>query len=333
MISPWRAAPRLLRQTAACVPAAFLALSLTALSGCDSGDAPANFAPLHYEYLSRFQLNVASLQIVDNAPPGTVPGDISGRSPTPPDQALQQMAHDRLAAAGSAGTAIFSIDQASILHAPGGTLQGSMDVHLDITLPNGQHAGFAEAKVTRAYKPDDASGDADSPAALYTITTQMMNDMNVELELQVRRSLRDWLVDAGGTPVGGAIQQQTLGAPGAPDAAPPVGMVAGAPVVAGAPPATDMTNAPMSQAAQSEIAPAAPTDTAAAQQPAAPAVPAAPAAPAVPDAIFPTGAGGDSTATTAAPAPAPQQMSPKPGVLRLPSGSSTATTGSTANGY
>jgi hypothetical protein len=247
------------------------------------------------------------LSIVDNAPPGSTPGDISANAPTSPDQALQQMAHDRLAAAGSTGTAIFTIDQASILHQPGGTLTGEMDVHLDIVLPNGQHAGYAEAKVTRDYTPQDSSGDADSPAALYALTTQMMQDMNVELELQIRRSLGDWLVDAGGAPVAGAIQQQTLGAPGAPtpDAATP-DAVAGTPADA-ATPATDTT--PAAPPVQPPAPPAPPP---------APAPPPTPPAPAssMPDAIFPTGIPG--TESTPAAPPAAQQLSPQPGYLHVP---------------
>jgi len=288
------------------LPAALLVVGLGALAGCGSDEPPPSFAPLHYDYLSRFQLNVASLQVVDNAPPGSVPGDISGAAPTPPDQALQRMANDRLAAAGTAGTAIFSIDRASILHAPGGTLEGEMDVHLDIVLPSGQHAGLAEAKVTRSYKPDDSSGNADSPTALYTITSQMMNDMNVELEMQIRGSLKDWLVDAGGAPIAGAIQQQSLDAPGAEGSVPP-------PATPATPAATANPATPGIPAVPAASAPAAP-----------PAAAPPPAAPAVPDAIFPTGGGDAAEPAPAVPA-APQPKSPQPGFLHLPSGAAGST--------
>ncbi|MBS4076432.1 hypothetical protein KGY14_14675 [Ameyamaea chiangmaiensis] len=318
-------------------------MTAASLSACGGDDAPTQFAPLHYDYLSRFQLNVGAVQVVDNAPPGTTPGDVSGRAPTPPDQALQQMAHDRLAAAGTAGTAIFSIDQASILHQPGGMLNGAMDVHLDIVRPDGQHAGFAEAKVTRDYKPDSSGGDTDSKAALYTLTQQMMNDMNVELELQIRRSLSGWLVDAGGTPVGGAIQQQTLGAPGSGVVA-PVAATPGLdmPTVATPDIQTPTIETPTvatPDIASPDVTPmaASPAPTAAAPAPA-PATTATSAAPSVPDAIFPTG-GGDTDTTSgaspaASPAPTAKTLSPKPGYLSVPSHATTGTAPSTGtDGY
>ncbi|GBQ29244.1 hypothetical protein ACLRDC_09990 [Gluconacetobacter sacchari] len=198
-----------------------LACPLLPLAACEDTPPP-TFAPMRYDYLPVLRLNVATINTVDNGQPGSVPGDISGRAPTPPDQALQHMAADRLMAAGSTGTATFTIDRASILHQPGGTLAGQMDVHLDVSSPNGQRQGYAEAHVRRTFgsSATDSDGNADSPANLYALTSQMMKDMNVELEFQIRHHLADWLVDTAGT-TPSAIQQQQLGLPGAADAAAP----------------------------------------------------------------------------------------------------------------
>lgn len=275
-----------------------LACPLLPLAACSDGPPP-NFAPLRYDYLPVLRLNVATINIVDNGQPGAIPGDISGHAPTPPDQALRQMATDRLMAAGTTGGAVFTIDRASILHQPGGTLEGQMDVHLDVSSPNGQHAGYAEAHVRRTFSStaSDSDGNADSPANLYAITSQMMKDMNVELEFQVRHHLTDWLVDTAGTSPN-AIQQQQLGLPGTPDAA--------------AVPATPaaITAAPTAASA------------AAAQAPATPVAPApAPAVvPSEPNAIFPTGGPASDS-----PTPAPREKSPQPGYLTLPSGTATST--------
>ncbi|GEB36892.1 hypothetical protein GLI01_09270 [Gluconacetobacter liquefaciens] len=274
-----------------------LACPLLPLAACSDGPPP-NFAPLRYDYLPVLHLNVATINIADNGQPGTVPGDISGRAPTPPDQALRQMATDRLMAAGTTGGAVFTIDRASILHQPGGTLEGQMDVHLDVSSPNGQHAGYAEAHVRRTFgsTASDSDGNADSPANLYAITSQMMKDMNVELEFQIRHHLTDWLVDTAGTSPS-AIQQQQLGVPGSPDAA-ATGAVAATPAVAAA----------------------------------VPAAPVAPAAvPSEPNAIFPTGGPAPEAA-----APAPRVKSPQPGYLTVPSGTATSSatgTPDTSNGY
>jgi hypothetical protein len=237
------------------------------------------------------------VSVQDNAQPGHGGGDassaeLSGQSPEPPDQALAQMAHDRLVAAGNSGTAVFTIDQASITGQPGGPLDGHLSVHLDVLTGSGGHAGYAEAHVSRQFVPGTDKDNGGLRAELYDLTRQMMQDMNVELEFQVRRSLRDWLVDASGAPVAGSVEQQDLAAPGAapPSAAP------GSPAPAGVPsPVPSSVGAPMQLA------------------------PTAPATPAAPVPIAP----GVATPNAVAPEPAPPQaLSPPPSFLTPPPGAS-----------
>jgi hypothetical protein len=108
------------------------------------------------------------------------------------------MAHDRLFAAGTAGSAVFTVDQASIVREPNGTLDGHLAVHLDLTDARGLRSGFAEAQVSRQHVP--GSDPDNGSALLYNMTRHMMDDMNVELEYQVKRTLRPFLVTAGDTP-------------------------------------------------------------------------------------------------------------------------------------
>ena len=163
-----------------------------------------DFPPLRYDYLTKLGLNVASVEISPPPPPGP----LDALDPVPPAQALVQMAQDRLAAGGSLGRAVFAVDQASIVRIPDG-LEGTLAVHLDVLTSEGTRAGFAEARVSRR-----AVGiGRDLPGALYDITRQMMDDMNVEFEFQVRRSLRDWLQEATTAPPPPPVQQQDLGPP------------------------------------------------------------------------------------------------------------------------
>lgn len=253
------------------------------LAGCADDDTTQNFPPLTYTYLSQLHLNVSRIDIVDHAPPGSEAGDISAKAPTTPDQALQEMARDRLIASGSDGTATFTITHASILHEPGGTLKGDMSVHVEVQSPIGAKAGYAEAHVSRSMSPGDQ--DPESRPVLYALTSQLMQDMNVELEFQVKKSLKDWLVDAGGAPLEGAIQQQNLTGD----------------TPAETPPATSDT-APDAPSAQSSAIPA---STATAKK-----------TPAAPDAVFPTG--DDDSDTPATDSPEVKARSPQPGVLKLP---------------
>ncbi|MDN7353184.1 hypothetical protein [Acetobacter senegalensis] len=315
-----------------------LRLSLTAalvlpalLAGCASEQQPTHFAPLRYDYLSQMNLNVSTLSVVDNTVTNPVPGDIGARAPTPPVQAVRQMVQDRLAAASNNGsTAQFVIDRASILHNAGGTLNGQIDVHLDILNPGGTQAAHAEAHVSSTVHPDLSKGDADSPANLYEITQNMMQRMNVELEYQVRHSLSTWLVDAGGTPVGSAIQTQQLGKPGestpatlAAPAAAATTQAVSSPTTSTAEPAsptTEPTNAPITTPKVEVPNITTPkVDVPGTEAPQNTTAPAASPSSSEPDPVFPAGEGDDSTSSTAK----PKTLSPKPSYLKVPTTKST----------
>lgn len=241
-----------------------------AFAGCGEDDAPPvahSFPPLHYEYLPKLRLNVANIQVVDHSLP-VGPQDVASSSPVVPAQALAQMARDRLFAVGNAGAASFVIDQASIVREPNGALDGQLAVHLDLTAAGGARTGFAEARVARQHVP--GSDQEDGSANLYALTRQMMDAMNVELEYQVRQSLRPFVVEGGGTP--GPVAAQPLGGPGA------------API-------------PM------------------------PVPPTPPLPPATPDRGQAAPLQNGYEDPTLPPVPQPQQMSPQPGFLQAPAGS------------
>ncbi|WP_215746272.1 hypothetical protein [Gluconobacter sp. P1C6_b] len=260
-----------------------LVLSL-GVAACSDGDADQTFPPLDYSYLSQIHLNVASIDVQDEAP--AAPGSLSAKAPVAPDQALKAMANQRLVASGTSGKADFIIKQAYLNRAGDNAVTGAMDVQLNVADAGNQHTGFVHARIT--HKLDAGDRDPTSRKELYTLTSQMMQDMNVELEFQIRKKLLSWMTDAAGTPlVNGGIQQQTLGAPG-----------------------TEPVAAPTTPALSTETTPGSATS----EKAAAPAV-----APSAPDAIFPTGSD-----TETAPAPATQH-SPQPGILKLPSTDSTET--------
>ncbi|NHN89092.1 hypothetical protein GOB81_10670 [Acetobacter sp. LMG 1627] len=277
--------------------------SMGLLAGCASDDdAVTVFPPYQYSYLNQLHLNIATLQMADHATPGSVPGDESGQAPIPPDQALIQMAQQRLVAAGTTGSAVFTIDRASIVHEPGGMLAGRLDTHLDVLSSTGQQVGEAEAHVTREMKPDLSKGDADSKANLYELTRQMMQDMNVELEFQIRHNLKDWLVDAGGMPTAGAIQTESLDGSSAKTGA---SSAATSSAVSAATPATTSASSPAPEVANSATPSPSSGTTATSTS----------ATSAEPDAIFPGGVAGDTTDTSTT---STQKRSPASGYLKLP---------------
>lgn len=191
------------------------------------------------------------------------------------------------------------IDRASILHLPGGTLKGNVGVHLDILAADGHRVASASAQASQSLHPDP-SGNVESRANLCAVTRDMMQTLNVEFEYQVHHSLSKWLVDAGGTPMGSAIQTQSLN--GQDDTATPLP----------APSATKTDTQALPAAPAQTSAPAAAAETTPAQ-PAA--TPATSAQDAEPNPIFPTG---DDTTPTATKPAKPRVQSPKAGFLTLP---------------
>ncbi len=188
------------------------------VAGCGEDDAapPASFSPLNYGYLSKLSLNVGSIDIQNQSAP-IGPDDVSAQSPVTPAQALQQIGHDRLFAAGLSGSASFVIDQASIVRGAQGGLYGQMAVHLDVTDAAGRRAGTVEARVARSHTPGSESENFQT--VLYTMTRQMADAMNVELEYQVKRSLGGLLVSSAVVP--SAVTAVPLGPDGAAAALPP----------------------------------------------------------------------------------------------------------------
>jgi len=167
----------------------------------------------------RAALTVASIDIDDAWKPAPGKRDRGFLAPTPPVDALRQMAEDRLVAAGNSGRAGFVIDDASIVQSRENYV-ATFAVHLDVATSDGTRKGHAEARVLRSRNiKDDSSGGV--RAELYDLVKQMMADMNVELEYQIRRSLHDYLQTAApAAPVPGRVEQQDL-APPTPVLAPP----------------------------------------------------------------------------------------------------------------
>jgi hypothetical protein len=185
-----------------------LALPL-AMAACEGGDT-GSYAPLRYDYLPLIMLNVAGIEIEQLYVPSGQAPDVSTLAPVPPVEALRAMAQDRLKAFGTTGRGVFAIQDASLVRR-GDTISGSMAVTLTIYAPAamGPAAGFAQARVAR-----EVSGRGGSlRSTLYDMVRAMMDQMNVELEYQIRRNLREWLVSTTSSPT--AVEQAPLdGSPG-----------------------------------------------------------------------------------------------------------------------
>lgn len=199
---PRRSLPRTL---ALC---AILALP-AALSACvNEATPPPAAAPIDYGAYSKLPLNVASLSIEQRYFASGQPPDVSADDPINPVSALREMAQERLQTAGASGHAVFAIDNASVIDQDG-ELIGAATVTLSIIDARGARVGYAQTTVTRQL----VGFGSDLHGALYSLTTALMQQMNVEFENQVRRSLGPWLLAPNAVP---APVQQAPFQPGAP---------------------------------------------------------------------------------------------------------------------
>jgi len=192
---------------------AFAVAAIVSPAACyESAPPPAVvYAPPDYAYLKPLRLNVATIDIENSWAPG--PDEISSLSPLRPLDALRRMAQDRLIPGGNTGRAVFKIEDAAIARV-GDSLQGHLAVRLDVQAANGARSGFAEASVARtSFVP---AGEGPLRQELYSLTRQMMADMNVEFEYQVRHALHDWLEETSppASAVPAPVERQPLPTPG-----------------------------------------------------------------------------------------------------------------------
>jgi hypothetical protein len=246
----------------ACLSAPFL------LAGCASDEGvPQNFPPLRYTFMAPISLDVGSIQTEVPYVASQDSTSMDAESPEAPVQAVEQMLQDRLVAGGGGGTARVTINTAS-LNRVNDTVVGNVSVQISVMSADGRRAGYTQASVTRSRTlPDDTSDDA-LRAFLYTMTSDLVNAENVELEYQIRQHLSAWVVGTGSPVVGGSaapspVQAEPLSGPGAPVVGAPV---LGGPAPLGAPeplgqPAPASMPAPYSAPTMPTTMPAMPTTT------------------------------------------------------------------------
>ena len=204
----------------------FSSLAVLALAGCSSPPPPQNFPPLEYSYLPPLVLKVANLSIVNDYVPSPDTVALLAQDPAPPATTLLAMLNHRVVASGGPGTGTVTIQNASV-HEVAGTLTGTMTVDVNVSSPDGRSSGYAEATVSASRTaPDPDAPPGDMAAALYDLTKQLMNDMNVQLQYQMQHNLSGWLSWSGApggaavsptaAPAGGTIQAMPLAAPGGP---------------------------------------------------------------------------------------------------------------------
>jgi len=199
-----------------------LPLALPACSTTPAEPEPLPRLVTGYGHLTPIRLNVASVEVV---PPGPDAIRISQPVPVSPEGEILQMARERVIAAGTEGSGRFLTRLVEFRREgqgrqgglggmfsgdPGERLSIRLQVRLEVSAPDGR-SGFVEAEARRQRTVPDGSTPAQRRRAAEELVHQAMDDLNVEFEFQVRRTLRSWLVEAVTPPGGeGGVQVEEL---------------------------------------------------------------------------------------------------------------------------
>lgn len=190
-------------------------LLLLGLAGCAGSPPPQPYPRLSWSYLTKLRLDVAQLVIDDSWVPSGEARHVEYLAPEQPVTALRQMALDRLEMDGTAGTADFVVDDASIIKVHD-HYDAHFAVHLTLRDANGKPLGEVKAEVK-----DSRTFISESPEAqrqdLYALVKKTMSDMNVEFEYEMRKHLGKFLLaEKPLAPPPPTVQSQGLGKPGSP---------------------------------------------------------------------------------------------------------------------
>ena len=162
------------------------------LAAC-GGEPPKTYRPLRYDFLRPIDLAVRAIDFEQRFAASGVAPDISRQNPVDPVATLRARGEDRLKPLGTSGRAVFTISDASLIRRDD-LIRGSMEATVEILSDEGRPAAYAQARVSRKHtgRVDDVR------AILYDLVSGMMDDMNVELEFQIRSNLKNWLAAAVG---------------------------------------------------------------------------------------------------------------------------------------
>lgn len=180
------------------------------LAACSSSPPRPRFPELTYGHLGRFTLDVVRVDIISEYKPTFAKPNIEHTFPVVPEQAMRKWAEDRLAVTGNPGRfARFVIQDAKVIETelPRSTgvrgafttdqthrYDGTLSASLEIREERGQfRAGTASAWASRSRTVPEGITINDREKVWFEIVESLMNDLNAELDRQIRANLGQFL--------------------------------------------------------------------------------------------------------------------------------------------
>jgi hypothetical protein len=191
-----------------------------AIAACAQPPAAPTGPDIAYAYLPRLRLDAADVVVESRA--SVPPGDLGALVTPTAVEAVQILGRDRLAAFGTAGTARFLVMRATISREslpresgwfaadPGERLVCQLGCRVEVTGADGTARGFAEASLRRT--APTAADQAARLRAAEGLLRRTAFDLNAEFEFQLRRAMRELLVEGerAAPPPPGGVQRESL---------------------------------------------------------------------------------------------------------------------------
>lgn len=179
-------------------------------AACASPPPPARFPDLTYGHLGKFTFDVARIDLISEYKPTYQRPNIEHTFPVVPEQAMRRWAEDRLAVTGRPGrVARFVIQDAKVteteLPRSAGVrgafttdqthrYDGALSAALEIREERGNfRAGTASAWASRSRTVAEGITINDREKVWFEIVEALMNDLNAEMERQIRANLGQFL--------------------------------------------------------------------------------------------------------------------------------------------
>ena len=111
-------------------------------------------------------------------------------TPADPIAAVRQIGEDRVKALGNTNRAVFAVVDATLTQR-GDVVRGALEATLELYSDANVSQGYVQARAERKH-----TGDVDDlRGTLYDMVATMKDDLNLELEHQIRSKMKSWLIE------------------------------------------------------------------------------------------------------------------------------------------
>lgn len=178
------------------------------LGGCETPAPKPVFPDLTYGHMPVFSLDVARIEIEQTYRAPAARPNVDHLFPVKPGTAAVRWLRDRLQAVGSARTAVATVQRAAVVEVPLKKTPGvrgsftvdqserydaALEVQIRIIANNGHQEAVISVQVERSRTvPEDITIDG-RQRVWFEMTEAMMNDLNAQLERQIRTHFTKYL--------------------------------------------------------------------------------------------------------------------------------------------